>query len=131
MATLTAVVQKLGHTPKNIRREWSWQNDKQVTLALWSHLVVNDGQEYPNANEGAEGGPGSSEDKRRREHLAYALEHLHGRVSSAIVTQNPDTTTEAIESVEVGPAWRVTEFNPVTGSFHLKRITFGNLRQER
>ena len=131
MATLTAVVKELGHTPKNIRQEWSWQSDNQVTLALWSHLLVNNEREYHNANKGAGGGPGSPADKRRRKHIAYAIDHLKGKVSSAIVTQNSDTTTEAIESVRRGPQWRVTTFNPSTGSFHLEQITFANLRQER
>ena len=40
------------------------------------------------------------------------------------------TTKEAIESQEVGPAWRVTTFDPKTGAFRLKRITFANRRRE-
>ncbi len=130
MATLTVVVNKLGHPTKSTRGVWSWKTGKNVTLALWSHLVVNNGQEYHNPNEGSEGGPGNRRDKRRREHIAYALEHLQGKVSSAIVTQDPNTTIERMKTAEVGPEWRVTEFNPTTGSFRLERVTFANRRRQ-
>ena len=44
MATLTGVVSKLGHTVKSTQGSWSWQTGKHVTLALWSHLIVNNGR---------------------------------------------------------------------------------------
>jgi hypothetical protein len=129
MDTLTAVVNKLGHPVRSTRGVWSWKTGENVTLALWSDLIVNNGQEYHNANEGSDGGPGSQADARRRKHVAYALEHLQAKVSSAIVTRNPNTTADAIKTVEVGPEWRVTWFNHRTGAFHLERITFANFRK--
>ena len=69
-------------------------------------------------------------DKQRREHLAYAIDQLHGEVLSIIITKKPGTTKEAIESQEVGPAWRVTKFHPKTGAFRLERITFANRRRK-
>jgi len=56
MAALTAVVNRLGHNVKATRGVWSWQTGERVTLALWSHLIVNNGLEYHNPNEGSEGG---------------------------------------------------------------------------
>lgn len=65
--------------------------------------------------------PGSAADRRRCKHIAYAREHLKGKVSSVIVTR-PNTTIDRIETAKAGSNWSVTYFNPITGAFRLKRI---------
>ena len=131
MPTLTALYRSLGvPPPTNIRTGWSSRSDSQVVLALWSGLMLKDGNEYRDDNGGDEAHPATlPADKQRREHLAYALAHLHGEVLSIIVTQKPDATRDTIASQAVGPAWRVTQFNPESGAFHLERITFTNRRR--
>src|SRR4051794_20620169 len=107
MQTLTALYKSLGvPPPKNIRTGWSSRSDSRVVLALWSRGMVNDGTEYRDDNGGdVEHEAKRFADKQRREHIAYALDHLHGEVFSIIVTQKPTTTKPAIESQEVGPTW--------------------------
>jgi len=130
MPTLTALYQSLGvPPPRNIRTGWSSRSDSRVVLALWSESIVNDGMTYYDDNGGTEEHEARLfADKQRREHLAYALEQLHGEVFSIIVTRKRGTVKETIESQEVGPTWRVTQFNPKTGAFRLEKITFANRR---
>ena len=132
MKTLTALFKALGvPPPQNIRCGWSSRSDSRVVLALWSNLIVHDGQEYRDDNGGnVEHDARLFADKQRREHLAYSIDQLRGEVLSIIVTKKPGSTKEAIESQEVGPAWRVTKFNPKTGAFRLERITFANRRRK-
>lgn len=92
-------------------------------------MIVNGGREYYDDN-------GTTEehearlfaDKQRREHLAYAIDRLHGEVLSIIVTRRRGTVKESIESQEIGPAWRVTRYDPKSGAFRLDKITFANRR---
>ena len=131
MPTLTALYQSLGvPPPRNIRTGWSSRSDSRVVLALWSESIISDGSVYFDDN----GGTKEHEarlfaDKQRREHIAYAVERLDGEVFSIIVTRRRGTIKEAIESQEVGPSWRVTQFDPKSGAFRLEKITFANRRR--
>jgi len=132
MPTLTALFQQLNvPPPANIRRGWSSRSDTRVVLVLWSDGIYNDGREYYDANGGDEEHEAKLwPDKQRREHLAYALEKLNGEVLSIIVTPKAGSTTRsAVASQEIGPSWRITEFNPRIGAFRLERITFANRRR--
>jgi hypothetical protein len=52
MQTLAALFKSLGVSPpRTIRTGWSSRSDGHVVLTLWSHRIVNDGQEYDDAND--------------------------------------------------------------------------------
>jgi hypothetical protein len=114
--------------PKNIRQGWSSRSDGRVVLTLWFDRISPDGQHYDGSN-GDNGEGGDAPGDQRREHIAYALKHLHGEVSSIIVWRKPGSTTDQIVESEIGPTWRIKGFKPKTGSFSLERITFANFRK--